>query len=60
MIIGAPGFVVGVAVTGGHQTTLAAMVISATILNAVVYFSVWLVILKLIQVIRRKINCSYY
>jgi hypothetical protein len=48
-IIGAPGFVVGATVTGGHRTTLAAMAISGTILNAVFYFFVWLVILRLIQ-----------
>ena len=56
MFIGAPGFVVGAMVTGGHRTTLAAMAISGTILNVVLYFFVWLVILKLFQVISRKTN----
>jgi hypothetical protein len=49
MLIGAPGFVVGGMVTGGHRTTLAAMAVSGTILNAAVYFFVWLGILKLVQ-----------
>jgi hypothetical protein len=56
MIVGAPSFVVSATVTGGHRTTLAAMAISGTILNVVLYFFVWLVILKLIQVISRKAN----
>jgi len=43
-------------VTGGHRTTLMAMAISGTILNVVLYFFVWLVILKLFQVISRKTN----
>lgn len=60
MLIGAPGFVVGATVTGGHRTTLAAMAISGTILNAILYFFVWFGILKLIQVISRKSNGSYY
>jgi hypothetical protein len=34
MISGAPGFVVGAMVTGGHRTTIVAMAISGTILNA--------------------------
>jgi hypothetical protein len=54
MIIGAPGFVLGATVTGGHRTTLAAMAISGTVLNAALYFFVWLIILKFIQVISRK------
>jgi len=56
MIIGTPGFVVGAMVTGGHRTSLAAMAISGTILNAALYFFVWLLIFKLIQVIGRKTN----
>jgi len=56
MKIGAPGFVVGAMVTGGHRTTLAAMAISGTILNVVFYFFIWLVILELIQVVSRKTN----
>ena len=56
--IGAPGFVVGGTVTGGHRTTLAAMAISGTILNAVIYFFVWLLILKIVQVVSRKTNWS--
>jgi hypothetical protein len=56
MIIGAPGFVVGATVTGGHRTTLAAMAISGTILNAAFYFFVWLAILKIIQMLRRNAN----
>jgi hypothetical protein len=56
MKIGAPGFVVGAMVTGGHRTTLAAMAISGTILNVVFYFFIWLVILKLIRVVSRKTN----
>jgi hypothetical protein len=49
MLIGAPGFVVGGMVTGGHRTTLAALAVSGTILNAVLYFFVWLIILRLFQ-----------
>jgi hypothetical protein len=56
MIVGAPGFVVGATVTGGHQTTLAATAISGSIVNAVLYFFVWLVILKLIRGISGKTN----
>ncbi|HEY6268857.1 MAG TPA: hypothetical protein VIX11_11210 [Candidatus Acidoferrum sp.] len=56
MLIGALGFAVGGMATGGHRTTLAAMAVSGTILNAVLYFFVWLVILKIIQVISGKTN----
>jgi len=54
MCTGLPGFVVGAAVTGGHRTTLAAMAISGAILNAVFYFFIWLVTLRVIQVFSRR------
>jgi hypothetical protein len=57
-IIGAPGFVLGATLTGGHQTTLASTAISGTIVNAIIYFLLWFVILKFIQSVdfRRKAN----
>ena len=53
-ILGAPGFVVGATVTGGHQTTLVATAIAGTILNVVLYFFVWFVILRLVQTMKNK------
>jgi hypothetical protein len=53
-LIGAPGFVVSATVTGGHQTTLAATAVGGTTLNVVVYFIVWLMILKIIQALGSK------
>lgn len=57
-LIGAPGFVLGATVTGGHQTTLVSTAISGTIINAIVYWLLWLAVLKLIQILkfRQKTN----
>jgi hypothetical protein len=56
MIIGLPGFAVGATVTGGHLTTLAATAISGTILNSVFYFIAWLLVLKLLRMLRKNVN----
>jgi hypothetical protein len=53
MMVGAPGFAFGGVLTGGHQTTFA-VVISSTIINVGVYFFVFLVLLGLINLLRRR------
>jgi hypothetical protein len=53
-IVGAPGFVLGGMLTGGHRTTLAATAISGTIINFGLYFMVFLALLGLIKLFRRK------
>jgi hypothetical protein len=53
-VIGLPGFVLGGMLTGGHRTAVAAMAISGTIINAVTYLFLWLVILKVASMVRNK------
>jgi hypothetical protein len=53
-IVGLPGFVFGGMLTGGHQTTLVATAISGTIINASLYFFVFLGFFGLVKLFRRK------